>query len=172
MSNLDRENLELKAYARDLGESRRRLVAAAIPRLGLEHQRDYYLVVGEQRVKIRIIDDTHAFLIPYQRANTRNAKASRYRLQELSCTEALATVANAEVLTTVIKQREIFLYAGNTRIHLDQVEGLGEFIEFEYLIRYGDEAEWLQAHKTLEYLTELLAIAPQDCLAGSYSDLL
>ena len=49
----------------------------------------------------------------------------------------------------VEKKRRLFLYK-NSRIHLDEVRGLGTFIEFEVLVKHGKQ----QAQKLLELLSD------------------
>jgi len=57
----------------------------------------------------------------------------------------------------------------NVRIHLDEVEGLGSFIEFEAVISNGeDEAT---GHARLKHLCEVLNVSPEDYLDKSYADL-
>ena len=67
----------------------------------------------------------------------------------------------------VEKKRRLFLYK-NSRIHLDEVYGLGTFIEFEVLVKYGKR----QAQKLLEVLSLEFNITPASIVPGSYSDLL
>ena len=69
----------------------------------------------------------------------------------------------------VAKHRHIWLWQ-NVRIHLDQVEGLGKFVEFEAVITSVDEETAAPAQ--LSQLSQLLSIRPEDQLAPSYADLL
>ena len=73
------------------------------------------------------------------------------------------------VIGRVRKQRLLFM-AGRTRIHLDRVEGLGEFLELEVVLRDGEsvEAGMAEAHELLASLQ----IAPHQLLSGAYLDLL
>ena len=69
----------------------------------------------------------------------------------------------------VRKRREIYLWK-NVRIHLDEVEGLGEFIEFEAVLTSTDaEAE---ARADLEMLGARFRLDLAQLLGPSYSDLL
>jgi predicted adenylyl cyclase CyaB len=69
----------------------------------------------------------------------------------------------------VSKRRRIWLWK-NVRIHLDEVAGLGSFVEFEAVIT--SRAEELAAPAQLEQLSSLLEVRPSDYLAPSYADLL
>ena len=69
----------------------------------------------------------------------------------------------------VQKRREVHLWH-NVRIHLDQVAGLGHFVELEAVLNTEDDEAASPAR--LEQLCQALGISPGDSLAGSYADLL
>jgi adenylate cyclase class IV len=60
--------------------------------------------------------------------------------------------------------------AGRTRIHLDRVEGLGDFVELEVVLSEGETTESgvMVAHELLARL----GISPQQLIEGAYVDLL
>jgi len=69
-----------------------------------------------------------------------------------------------------VRKRRLLLLAGRTRIHLDRVEGLGDFLELEVVLRDG-EAETngvAEAHA----LMAQLGVRPEQLLEGAYLDLL
>ncbi len=55
------------------------------------------------------------------------------------------------------------------RIHLDEVVGLGNFLEFEAVL--GPELDDAAGRAQLEQLLEAFAIDPADLLSGSYGDM-
>ncbi|MCY1209149.1 hypothetical protein D9M72_207930 [compost metagenome] len=67
------------------------------------------------------------------------------------------------------KQRRLFL-VGRTRVHLDRVEGLGEFLELEVVLQEGEPAEAgvAEAHA----LMARLGVAERQLVQGAYVDLL
>ena len=67
----------------------------------------------------------------------------------------------------VKKERELFLYK-NTRIHLDQVKGLGYFLELETRVLNGLQ----DAEKRFSYLLDLLELKSKTEIRASYKDLL
>jgi predicted adenylyl cyclase CyaB len=72
-------------------------------------------------------------------------------------------------LGVVAKQRELF-FIGKTRIHLDQVEGLGTFLELEVVL---DESETPAAGMAVaEELMRRLKVLPEQLISNSYFDLL
>jgi predicted adenylyl cyclase CyaB len=112
-----------------------------------------------------------ATLIAYERPDLAGDKESRYRLVEVPDPTALRDALAAAIGITVVvtKSRRLFLHEG-VRIHLDRVEDLGDFIEFEAIAADGKDP----AHFTdlLASLREPLGIRDADLLRGSYSDLL
>jgi len=79
-----------------------------------------------------------------------------------------ALTAALGVRGVVEKRREVFL-AGNVRIHLDEVVGLGLFLEFEAVL--GPDVDPAAGHAQVEDLIEQFAIRPDDLLPGSYAEM-
>jgi len=69
----------------------------------------------------------------------------------------------------VRKRRAIYLH-DDVRIHLDQVEGLGGFIEFEALVT--ESCDDASARAKLERLEKACQFRPEQLVEVSYSDLL
>jgi len=144
--------------------------AVATKRLGRQHQIDTYFHCLHGRLKLRQIDGLRAELIAYARADAEGPKPSDYRLAPIAHPETLKTALTAAlgVRAVVEKQREIFLHH-NVRIHLDDVAGLGRFIEFEAVLKSAsDEAA---ARALLDHLMRQFALAPADLLPGSYGEM-
>jgi len=164
-------NIELKAKISDLDQARRTAESIATKRLGTEHQVDTYFHCHEGRLKLRQIDRSPAQLIWYARTDQPAAKASDYLVVPISNPETLKAALTAALGThsVVEKQREIFLWH-NVRIHLDRVEGLGVFIEFEAVL--DPEQDDTVGHDRLEELVGLFHVERDKLIPGSYSDLL
>jgi adenylate cyclase class IV len=164
-------SIELKARHGDL-----RAAAAEAERVGargpvVEHQTDTYFRVPNGRLKLREIDGQPAVLIWYDRPDRGDARTSAYQLVPVPDPAGLrqALAGALTVRGTVKKRRTIYLWH-NVRIHLDEVDGLGTFLEFEAVLSPGeDEAT---ARRRLEELCRVLAVRPEDQLAPSYADLL
>jgi adenylate cyclase class IV len=163
-------NIELKARVPSLAAARHTAQRLATGRLGLLHQVDTYFPVPRGRLKLREIEGQEAELIAYHRSDAAEARASDYQIVPVAHPRALKD-ALAAVLGTgavVDKTREVFLYH-NVRIHLDEVAGLGSFLEFEAVL--GGDIDASAGQAQVEYLREQFAIAPGDLIAQSYSDL-
>ena len=64
----------------------------------------------------------------------------------------------------------MLLRVGQTRIHLDSVQGFGNFVELEVVLRDGQAPE--EGHQIARELMAKLNIGEGDLLEGSYADLL
>jgi len=164
-------NVELKARVADLDGIRARL--AAMPWLG-EHvliQTDTFFCVKRGRLKLREFDDGTGELIYYERADQPGAKLSRY--DRMPCADPRImrrSLASALGVRGVVKKRRQVILIGNTRVHLDEVEGLGSFVELEVVL---DPRESIAAaERTAADLLQTLAIPDGDLVSGAYVDLL
>ena len=71
------------------------------------------------------------------------------------------------VKTIVKKQREVWMF-NHTRIHLDTVADLGQFVELETVFQGQTEAEAINEHQHVKAVLHLDIVDP---IAVSYSDL-
>lgn len=165
-------NIELKAHARAFDELRERAAALADDAPLIFRQQDFFYDVPRGRLKLRQFDDgTPAELIFYQRDDRDGPKASYYSRSPVTNADAMHALL-AQALSTrgiVTKERHVYL-TGRTRIHLDRVDGLGDFIELEVVLAPDDNEEdgAAEAHA----LFKQLGVAQADLVAVAYVDLL
>lgn len=135
-----RRNVELKARDADPAATLAAALAAGARDEGELRQRDTYFLAREGRLKLREQSDGRAWLIPYRRVDEARARTSSYRLVEVPEPEALreALAASLGVSVTVEKTRRLLL-RGATRIHLDAVAGLGDWVELEAVAPPGSD---------------------------------
>lgn len=164
-------NLERKARCADLSAA-----AAAVEQLGARQQgvleqTDVYFRAPNGRLKLRTTGGQPTVLIWYERPDEANARWSRYYLVSVSDPPALRAALAAALgeRGEVRKRRTLWLWH-NVRIHLDEVAGLGSFVEFEAVMS-GSEVE-ATAQARLAELAAALGLTPADDVAGSYADLL
>jgi len=165
-------NFELKAHCTDLALARQRARALATRWLGVDQQVDTYFRTATGRFKLRESSLSGAQLVPYLRADAPLARRSDYVVIPLADPQ-LTKQLLAELLgihRVVRKVREIGLFE-NVRIHLDRVEGLGDFVELEAVWDGAGSAMAEQARK-VSFLRERLAIRDADLVAASYEGLL
>lgn len=162
------KNLELKARSHSITESHERAKSAGAAFAGELHQTDKYFRVAEGRLKLREIQGQGAELIAYKRPDTDDERISAYTKTPVEepavLGEMLAGVLG--MLVRVKKVRWLYLLEGS-RIHLDEVEELGSFLEFEVPVR--DEE---RATATMATLRALFGVTGTDIVRESYSDLL
>lgn len=164
-------NIEIKARLDDLAGARRR--AEALTGLAAERidQDDTFFAAISGRLKLRQFADGSAELIHYQRADTPEAKASDYVRAAVGDAPALReALARALGSRGRVRKTRWLLRHGATRIHLDQVEGLGDFIELEVVLSEGQSDA--QGRAVAEGLIRELGLVDAPRIAGAYLDLL
>jgi predicted adenylyl cyclase CyaB len=164
-------NVEIKARARDLARQ-----AALAEELGdgpaVELlQEDTFFPVPRGRLKLRVLAPDRGELIHYERPDAGGPRTSRYRIAATADPHALRETLAATLGTCgVVRKRRRLVMAGQTRIHLDEVEGLGDFLELEVVLRPGqDRAEGAAIARRL---MRALEIRESDLVATAYVDLL
>ena len=164
-------NIEIKARIASIDAVMPRARALASGEAQLIAQDDTFFAVPHGRLKLREFADGSAELIHYHRADTVDAKLSDYRRVPVSDAAALREALERALgrLGRVRKQRWLLL-AGQTRIHLDRVEGLGEFMELEVVLR--DEQSIADGVRIADQLMHELGLARAERIAGAYLDLL
>lgn len=163
-------NIEIKARLNDPdGAERIAMHLSGSDSAHVLNQEDTYYKVPVGRLKLREMDDD-AELIYYRRGDTPGPTASYYLIVPVGSPGALKEVLEAclGVAAVVRKSRRLYL-AGSVRIHIDEVEGLGSFVEFEAVLAEGASDD--EAFRTVRWLMSEFAIAEEDLVAMSYSDL-
>lgn len=163
-------NIEWKARARDF-ERQRQLahdLAGAPPTL-LE-QIDTFFNVAHGRLKLRRLAADHGELIHYSRDDQPGPKQSNYDRVRTDQPEALHDLLAKAlgVRGEVRKQRWLYL-CGQTRIHLDEVERLGRFLEVEVVMQPGQTPA--EGQRIAEEMRRRLEVMEEDLVAVAYLDL-
>ena len=134
-------------------------------------QVDTFFLTATGRLKLRELESGVAQLIYYDRADLQGPKRSDYSIFETHDAAPLKSVLSMAlgIRGTVEKVRHLYL-VGQTRVHLDDVKGLGQFMELEVVLRpdQTDEA----GRQVAEGLISSLGIDRQDLLESAYIDLL
>lgn len=142
---------------------------------GVLEQRDTYFAARAGRLKLREQRDgggaSTAVLIAYERPDAAAARTSAYRLVPVpdpaALTEALAAALGVTVV--VAKRRRLLLWDG-VRIHLDDVEGLGTWVELEAVA--PPESDLAAEHAKVAQLRAVLGMADERVVAEGYAALL
>lgn len=164
------KNLELKAiYSNEL--ALKLVKNLELTSSDCLYQKDIYFNVNFGRLKLRSINNNKYELIRYSRPDLTNSKESTYEIYQPGDPELLLNMLTQSLgIKTIIKKtRNLFMF-NNTRIHIDKVDDLGEFVEFEVLMipdRLPSEAQ-----EIMDLLINHFKIKQSDLIEGSYSDLL
>ncbi len=167
------QNIEVKARLTGRENLERRLEALGARKMWVRRQVDTYFRVPTSGawLKLRECEGRPAELISYKRSTEYALpRVSDYDVLIVSAPEdwkrLLARAVPIDIV--VAKERTLWIYE-HTRIHLDEVEGLGQFVELETV------AEDLSAEEALEENRRVigaLGLNPLDFISVPYRDLL
>jgi len=164
-------NVEIKAIVNDSSFVRDYLMNHNAIFKGTDVQTDTYFNVNAGRLKLRE-GNIENNLIFYNRTNQAGPKSSHFNIVKIENAKGLKEVLERScgIRMIVRKKREIY-YINNVKFHIDEVPGLGSFIEIEAGNILADKTESELSDQCNFYLKEL-GIKEEDLVAESYSDLL
>jgi predicted adenylyl cyclase CyaB len=165
------KNIEIKARVTDFDRLREAVEALSDTEVEVLDQEDIFFAAPEGRLKLRILGEDSGQLIHYHRADGEGPRPSRYLIAPTDAPGTLRTILGRvlPIEATVLKRRWLYR-VGKTRVHLDQVDGLGNFLELEVVLRPGQSES--EGTAVAEGLMERLAISPDQLVAEAYIDLL
>jgi predicted adenylyl cyclase CyaB len=164
-----RRNVELKAWDRDPSASFEACRALGAEDHGTITQRDTYFKVARGGLKLREEQPGRPHLIQFERASEPQQRESRYRVIEVSDGKALceALAAAIGIRGVVVKRRRLLLWQ-SVRIHLDEVEQLGTFIELEAVA--PPDSDLTNEQRLIAELREALGITDERLVALGYAE--
>jgi predicted adenylyl cyclase CyaB len=164
-------NIEIKARVNDWDDLRQVAEKLSDTPCEIIDQLDTFFVCPRGRLKLRYLSPSLGELIVYEREDVADSKASRYLITRTTEPDQLREVLTRayDVYGTVRKRRYLYL-AGQTRIHLDEVDGLGPFLELEVVLKPNQPAS--EGEQIARDLMRKLGVKPSDLLAGAYVDML
>ena len=164
-------NVELKSRDPDPARTLELALALGASDAGEIVQRDTYFGASRARVKLREQTPGDDELIAYRRPDDDQARVSEYLRVAVPDAAALREALDTAYGTRVVvaKTRRLLLWE-DVRIHLDEVEGLGSYMELEALV--PQEADLEPAREKVARLRRELQIDDANLVASSYSDLL
>jgi predicted adenylyl cyclase CyaB len=165
-------NVELKARDADPAATLARAHAAGAVEAGVLEQRDTYFAVPNGRLKLREERGGAATLVAYNRTNSTDARVSDYELVAVHDPPALARVLSLVlgIRTVVEKRRRLLMWEDTVRVHLDDVRGLGTFVEIEAVAEPGSDLA--DEHDQVARLAGALGIDRPNLVAAGYVDLI
>jgi predicted adenylyl cyclase CyaB len=164
-------NIEIKARARDLADLRRGAEALSDTPAQVIPQEDTFFYTAKGRLKLRQLAPDWGQLVYYERTDASGPKRSNYHIFETRDPESLKTTLSLALgIRGVVRKKRTLYLVGQTRLHLDEVEGLGEFMELEVVLR--PEQSDAEGQAIAQDLMTRLGMREEDLIEGAYMDLL
>jgi homotetrameric cytidine deaminase len=170
-------NVELKARDPEPTRTLQAALEAGAQDQGTLQQRDTYFAAREGRLKLREErrdgdgGASQAQLIAYARADEAAARTSAYHLVDVPDPAALTAALDAALgVSVVVDKTRRLLLAGAVRIHLDHVDGLGDWVELEAVA--PAESDLTAEHARVGELRAALGMTDDRVVATGYAALL
>jgi len=164
-------NIEIKARARNFAEIKARAEQLSNTPGEVIPQEDIFFRTPQGRLKLRVFSKNSGQLIYYTRPDQEGPKRSDYHISLTSDPENLKRVLELAYGVRGIVRKTRYLYlVGQTRIHLDDVEGLGQFMELEVVMQEGQSDA--DGQVVAERLMTDLGVERADLLEDAYMDII
>ena len=164
-------NIEIKARVDDFDALKARAEALSDQPLRIISQEDTFFNTEKGRLKLRVLAPDLGQLIYYERPNQDGPKRSDYYLSETHDPANLkSTLSMALGVRGVVRKTRYLYMVGQTRIHVDNVEGLGHFMELEVVMR--EEQDDAEGQAIAEDLMRRLGVREDALIEGAYMDLI
>jgi len=164
-------NIEIKARVDDSDALKARAETLSEQPLKIIPQEDTFFNTEKGRLKLRVLAPDLGYLIYYERVNQDGPKRSDYHLAETRDPESLKKALSLALgVRGVVRKTRCLYMVGQTRIHVDDVEGLGHFMELEVVMREGQSDAEGQA--IAEDLMRRLGVREDALIEGAYMDLI
>ncbi|XP_014351397.1 uncharacterized protein LOC106705860 [Latimeria chalumnae] len=164
-------NVEIKAKVHDLSQLIKNAEQLSQSEGTLIVQKDTFFCVQKGRLKLRDFKNGNGQLIFYERPDLDGPKLCNYSISPTADPDGLRRVLSDAlgVRGTVEKERRLYM-VGQTRVHVDKVEGLGNFLELEVVLEEGQSPE--EGESIAQGLMGQLGVKQEDLLTGAYMDLI
>ncbi len=164
-------NIEIKARVRNYLELKERVEKLSDTACQVIPQEDTFFNCPDGRLKLRQLSSSHGQLVYYHRPDIAGLMRSDYQIYDTADPAALKDILSMAygVRGVVSKVRNLYM-VGHTRIHLDEVQGLGKFIELEVILQPGETDE--EGRAIAEGLVRRLGIQQTDLVGHAYMDML
>ncbi|KAM0725443.1 hypothetical protein ACS0PU_008929 [Formica fusca] len=173
------ENIEIKARIQDIDRVILKAKELSNSDGQIITQHDVFFNATKSRLKLRKFEDGTAELISYMRPNTTGPKISLYNKASIyaDTVNLIEHILSSSIgVTRVVKKTRHLYIVGRTRIHIDNVDNLGNFIELEVMMRSDNknitDCDRETAEKIAADLMKALSIKEEDLIAEAYVDLL
>ncbi|MEA3409614.1 MAG: class IV adenylate cyclase [Candidatus Eisenbacteria bacterium] len=164
-------NVEIKARAGDFAAQRKKAGALSGAPPEFLSQEDTFFRSKRGRLKLRRLSKSEGELIYYERPDVSGPSESRYMiLPTREPAELTAALSKALGVSGVVRKRREVYHVAGTRVHMDEVEGLGEFVELEAVLETDESLD--DGRRRVDELMGALGIEEHDLVDAAYIDLL
>ena len=163
-------NVEIKATCSNPSGIRNYLVINNAEFKGIDEQTDTYFNVPNGRLKLRE-GNIENNLIFYERINQAGPKNSHFHLMKVGDAKSMKEILTKSIGVKVVvkKKREIY-FISNVKFHIDEVPGLGSFVEIE-AGNISADLSMEQLKEQCDFYMQEFGIEPEDLVEVSYSDM-
>ncbi|RZI40797.1 CYTH domain-containing protein [Herbaspirillum sp. HC18] len=164
-------NIEIKARIESVADLAEKAAVIATEAPCEIQQDDTFFKCDAGRLKLREFANGSGQLIFYRRADKQGPKESFYVLSETNSPNSLREALSLAygILGRVRKHRLLYM-VGRTRVHLDKVDGLGQFMELEVVLEDSESTDI--GMQEAASLMHRLGIQDSQLIEGAYFDLL
>ena len=164
-------NIEIKARVRDFESLRKKIEALSDVAVKILEQEDTFFNTKSGRLKLRETPGLYAELIYYERPDSIDPAESQYCLIKIDEPEALKNALQAAIgIRGVVRKTRRLYRTGQARLHLDEVEKLGYYLEVEVVLQTDQSPE--EGKQIAQDLMQQIGIKPSDLVQSAYIDLL
>jgi adenylate cyclase class IV len=166
-----KRNVEIKARLTGSGAIRARVEQIADEGPTVIEQDDTFFHCERGRLKLRKFSESHGELIYYDRPDSIEPAECRYVICPTSEPTLLGGILSQAVgIRGTVRKRRTLYMVGQTRVHFDEVEQLGQFLELEVVLAPAQSAS--DGERIAEGLMCKLGIRRTDLIEKAYIDLL
>ena len=164
-------NIEVKAKLNDIESTRQTVEKISDQPVKVIIQQDTFFTTSVGRLKLREFADGTGELIYYLREDKPDPTGSTYQITPTNDPAGLREVLRDAlgIRGEVSKTRQLYM-KGRTRIHLDTVSGLGEYLELEVVLSEGEDHS--VGVEEADEILNLLSIREEQYVHSAYIDLL
>ncbi|MBI3140141.1 MAG: class IV adenylate cyclase [Sphingobacteriales bacterium] len=165
-------NVEIKARCKNGDSIRAYLLSEGADFKGTDQQTDTYFNVQKGRLKLRE-GNIENNLIYYERPDQAGPKQSAFQLVKVEDAAGLKkALASANGIKVVVQKKREIYYIGNVKFHIDEVPGLGSFVEIEAGNKMAGHLGADQLKEQCDFYLSAFGITGKDLVEVSYSDML
>lgn len=134
-------------------------------------QEDTFFHCHGARLKLRLLGPAQGELIRYERSDVADARCSRYLIARTTDPQVLKDILSKTLgIAGVVRKTRTLYLIGQTRVHIDEVEGLGTFLELEVVLRR--EQPEAEGKAMIERLMFEFGVGKQQLIPEAYIDLI